>query len=78
MTLIETIIYLAGFLATYILCKKIRNEHPDQNNNWADVLRTIFCSMFSWLSFAVLLMLYGVYLTAKKIKIKTPKPPKFL
>ncbi len=78
MTSIQTIIYLAGFVATWLLCKKLRGTDLDYNNDWKDILTTAICSFLSWFAFAVLLLLYGIYLLLKKTKIKTPKPPKFL
>lgn len=65
--MIELTIYLVGFVATYLLCKYVRNE-----NTWEDVFACLFCSALSWLGF--LLILCVVLLDY----IKRKEPPKWL
>lgn len=66
------IVYLVGFLCTYILCKFIR--HRQKENEWSDVGATFVISLFSWLSLIILLiMVMIVYMNKSNFK-----PPKWL
>lgn len=68
------IIYISGFIVTYIWCKLIRNTID--KNDWEDVFITIFLSLFSWVSFILIgVLALFVYLT-ETIKLKNP--PKWL
>lgn len=68
------IIYISGFIVTYICCKLIRNTID--KNDWEDVFITIFLSLFSWVSFILIgVLALFVYLT-ETIKLKNP--PKWL
>ena len=67
--MIGLIIYLVGFLSTYILIKHIRNKQTE--NEWHDVLWTFVNSLLSWVSFISLLIAYVS-------KNNNTKPPKWL
>lgn len=66
------IIYIVGFILTYILCKYIRKN----SNGWVDVFRTFFLSLFSWLALFFLSLLLMIHLITERLKNK--KPPKWL
>lgn len=40
------IIYISGFILTYLMCKWLRSKGND--NTWVDISATIFASIFSW------------------------------
>lgn len=67
---IALIIYLAGFIATYIITKLIRNKA--RCNEWSDIIATFLVSLFSWIGVFIFFL---CYLTSIKNNIK---PPKFL
>lgn len=67
--MIGLIIYLIGFILTYLLCKHLRTEHT-----WEDVWICFFWAIFSWFGFVfVLLVILYQY-----IKQKYNEPPKWL
>lgn len=68
------IIYISGFIVTYISCKLIRNNIDE--NDWGDVVTTIFLSLFSWVSFILIGVLALFEYLTETIKLKNP--PKWL
>ena len=64
------VIYISGFILTYLFCKWLRNKKD--NNNWEDVGITIIASLFSW----VMVIVVGVIGLVETIKVKNP--PKWL
>lgn len=68
------VIYISGFIATYLMCKWIRNK--GYQNTWGDVLATIFASLFSWGAIIVMAVALGVIVLVETIKVKNP--PKWL
>lgn len=68
------IIYISGFIATYLMCKSIRNKA--YQNGWGDVGATIFASLFSWGTIVLMLGLVGFVFLSETIKVKNP--PKWL
>ena len=70
------IIYIVGFLTSYILIKKFVRVDNDKNE-WINVLLTFMFSLFSW--FTVIMIGLTEYKKIFKILgIKTFKPPKWL
>jgi len=69
------IIYISGFIATYLMCKLIRNRNNNKNS-WKDVLMTLFLSIYSWISFTLICAL-ALFLYLKE-KITLKNPPKWL
>lgn len=65
--MIGLIIYLIGFLVTYLLCKHLRTEHT-----WEDVWICFFWAIFSCLGFTVILFVILLEY------IKSSEPPKWL
>lgn len=70
--MIGLVIYLIGFLATYGLTKWIRVKSGD--NEWEDVLTSVFWSIFSWFGF-IFVFFALVY---NYIKEERKDPPKWL
>jgi biotin transporter BioY len=68
------IIYISGFIVTYLVCKWIRNKIG--NNTWRDVGATIFASLFSWIMIIGMLVGIGVIFLKETAKLKNP--PKWL
>ena len=68
------IIYISGFIVTYLMCKWLRNQNDD--NTWGDVGATWFASLFSWIAIIVLAVTLGVIFLVETIKVKNP--PKWL
>lgn len=72
--MIYLIIYLIGFVATWILCKIMRLKEEGQDD-WIDIKISFIISLFSVFGFIILLWL----LISEYFKtIKLPKPPKWL
>ena len=67
------IIYIVGFILTYILCKLMRGKI---SNDWDDVITTILTSLFSWISLIGLIIALLIFLI--KTYSKNKKPPKWL
>ena len=68
------IIYISGFILTYLFCKWLRNQNDE--NTWGDVGATLFVSIFSWgaiIVFGIPLVVIGLVET-----IKVKNPPKWL
>lgn len=57
------IIYISGFIATWVVCKYVRGK---RNNGWEDVRTTLMVSILSWVG-----LFYLLFFTS-------PKPPKWL
>lgn len=68
------VIYISGFIVTYLMCKWLRNK--DNDNTWGDVGATIFTSMFSWIAIIAGLVCIGVIFLIETVKLKNP--PKWL
>lgn len=68
------IIYISGFILTYLFCKWIRDKNND--NTWGDVGATLFVSIFSWVAIIVLGIALVVIGLVETIKVKNP--PKWL
>lgn len=68
------IIYISGFVVTYLMCKWLRNQNDD--NTWGDVCATWFASLFSWGAIAFTIIALGVIVLVETIKVKNP--PKWL
>lgn len=68
------IIYISGFIITYLMCKWLRNHNDD--NTWEDVGATWFASLFSWGAIIVSVVALGVIFLVETIKVKNP--PKWL
>ena len=72
-------IYICGFVCTYLVTKLIRNS--SKNNTWSDVGLSIVFSIFSWISFIVLVTI-ELFRTFKSNAIKNnwfrKNPPKWL
>lgn len=68
------IIYISGFILTYLFCKWIRDKNND--NTWEDVGATLFISIFSWVAIIVLGIALVVTGLVETIKVKNP--PKWL
>lgn len=68
------IIYISGFIVTYLMCKLIRNKSNE--NSWGDVGATLFVSIFSWGAIIVLSIALVVIGLVETIKVKNP--PKWL
>lgn len=68
------IIYISGFIVTYLMCKLIRNKSNE--NSWGDVGATLFVSIFSWVAIIVLGIALVVIGLVETIKVKNP--PKWL
>jgi hypothetical protein len=68
------IIYISGFILTYLMCKWLRNKAED--NTWGDVGATIFASIFSWGAIVFMVLALGVIILNETIKAKNP--PKWL
>lgn len=66
------IIYIVGFILTYILCKLIRGSQ----NNWDDIGTTIILSLGSWIS--IIFLTIGLIIFLIKIYLEKVKPPKWL
>lgn len=68
------VIYISGFILTYLFCKWIRGKNND--NTWGDVGATLFLSMLSWVAIiglGIAIVVIGLVET-----IKAKKPPKWL
>lgn len=68
------VIYISGFIVTYLMCKWIRNKTDD--NTWGDVGATLFVSIFSWITIVFMICDIGVLFISELIKVKNP--PKWL
>ena len=68
------IIYISGFIITYLMCKLIRNSLNE--NSWKDVSVTIFLSVSSWIAFTLICAL-ALFLYLKE-HITLKNPPKWL
>ena len=68
------IIYISGFILTYLFCKWLRNQNDE--NTWGDVGATLFVSIFSWGAIIVLGIALVVIGLVETIKVKNP--PKWL
>jgi hypothetical protein len=68
------IIYISGFILTYLMCKWLRSKN--NNNTWWDVGATIFASIFSWVAIIAFLVCIGVIILVGIVKVKNP--PKWL
>ena len=68
------VIYISGFILTYLICKGLRNKNND--NTWGDVGATIFASIFSWVAVIAFLVCMGVIILVEMVKVKNP--PKWL
>jgi hypothetical protein len=68
------IIYISGFILTYLIYKGLRNK--DNDNTWGDVGATIFASIFSWGAIVFMVLALGVIILNETIKAKNP--PKWL
>jgi len=68
------IIYISGFIITYLMCKLIRNRLNE--NSWKDVSVTIFLSVSSWIAFTLICVL-ALFLYLKE-HIILKNPPKWL
>jgi hypothetical protein len=68
------IIYISGFIVTYLMCKWLRNKAED--NTWGDVGATWFVSLFSWGAIIFMVVALGVIVLVETIKGKNP--PKWL
>ena len=68
------IIYISGFILTYLFCKWIRDKNND--NTWGDVGATLFVSIFSWGAIIVLSIALVVIGLVETVKAKNP--PKWL
>lgn len=68
------IIYLIGFIWSYFIFKKVRNELEE--NEWRDVKYTILVSLFS----CGFVIIWYTILLSKFIenKLQNTKPPKWL
>jgi RsiW-degrading membrane proteinase PrsW (M82 family) len=66
------IIYLIGFIITYIICKITRNQSKE--NTWKDVFITFLISLFSWVGVIIIIIIYLVWYINKNCK----NPPKWL
>jgi phosphotransferase system glucose/maltose/N-acetylglucosamine-specific IIC component len=68
------IIYISGFIVTYLMCKWLRSK--DNDNTWGDVGATIFASIFSWGAMIFMVLALVVIVLSETIKVKNP--PKWL
>jgi hypothetical protein len=68
------IIYISGFILTYLMCKWFRNKNND--NTWGDVGGTILASLFSWVMIIGGAVCIGVIFLIETTKLKNP--PKWL
>lgn len=66
------LIYIIGFIVAYIGYRLLDGS----SNNWEEVFKRIFYSLFSWL----IIILFGVFCLVCYVhdKYKLPKPPKWL
>lgn len=69
------IIYLIGFIATWIVLKWWRNQDREYYNTWGDIIFCFFISLFSLFWLLVAAILITVSLSKNN---KLPKPPKWL
>lgn len=53
------LIYITGFITSYIIAKYIRNK-SSRESNWLDIFLTILCSLASW--FAVIIELLIIFI----------------
>ncbi len=65
------ILYIIGFIITYILCKHYRGK-DEENNTWQDVAITFIVSICSFIGLAAILIIALIYTDF------TSKPPKYL
>ena len=65
------ILYIIGFIITYILCKHYRGK-DEKNNTWQDVGITLVFSICSFIGLVVILIIAIMYTDF------TSKPPKYL
>lgn len=73
---IEIILYILGFLLSYILIKIIARNN-EKADNWNQIFISFFVSLFSWFTVIVIIIIAWNDII-KKIGIKLPKPPKWL
>ncbi len=64
------IIYSIGFIMSYIMCKKLRNNYGQ--NEWIDIIITIIFSLFSWAFVTGTIMIFIIK------NIPDVKPPKWM
>ena len=67
---IYILIYILGYLASYIITKYLRNKR--NKNDWDDVFCTIIFSLFSWVYFFYFLLVFSKIIF-DNINIKPPK-----
>ena len=73
---IKILLYILGFLLSYILIKIIARNN-EKADNWNQIFVSLFVSLFSWFTFIVIIIIAWDNII-KKIGIKLPKPPKWL
>lgn len=73
--MIYLIIYLIGFVATWIVLKWWRNKNLDVYTEWIDILASFLFSLFSWLGFTICVIVILIQLLNEN---NVPKPPKWL
>jgi len=66
-------IYIYGFIITWIFCRIIRGKN---NNDWKDVGLTFCLSIFSWIGLLIIFICW-IYWKCETY-IKKTKPPKWL
>jgi len=64
-------LYILGFIVSYVLIKRLRGK-KETNNTWGDVFLTVFCSLLSWATVILIILIYLI------VVVKLPKPPKWL
>ena len=71
------IIYIIGFIVSYIIVRREKRHEFGKGYSWANVCQCILASLFSWFLVACWIIIQLVIIISK-IEIKNPKPPKFL
>lgn len=71
-----TIIYIIGFLLSYIMIKKFARIN-EYSNDWDDVAFTFLFSLFSWFT-VIIATIFAYKKIFKIIGVKAFKPPRWL
>lgn len=76
MITILIILYIIGFIITYIICKKLRNKQD--NNEWSDVRLSIVIAFMSFIGLILILIIWLIVVSNEYINEHDLKPPTFL
>jgi hypothetical protein len=69
--MVIAIVYVLGFLASYILIKILRQQVLE--DNWGFVILGAILSLGSWVTFLLVLLVIGVIYLLGHLDIKPPK-----